>query len=1092
VGRIFAGRDTIDLFSNRKICNNMNVRIIQKPVCSILLFIFLLVLSSTCKKDDLNKEDPKESKQVEKMIIASEGGTLTTSDSLQLIIPANALPVDGTVFIGRTGNEPFTVPNKNLEILGRPFTIKFPSNSIADTLTVSFPKPSNAIDTNTCSIVLFNGTSYFPVKYTIEESSINVIIDLIEWESGQSKGILNSNSRIISILKDKQIPPSNEMGLKKVNLDQTGNLVFSTPSANPGPRILLLIHGWIGRASTWNTFISRIEKETNPEYSEIWAYSYNSSFSIKENARILSEYLAEYSLGTSIDIVAHSMGGLVARSLIEQWKGAAYIDKLIMVGTPNKGSKLALFRYLLGALVKIKDNTNYPIYNYNTQGFKDLNEGSYFLYALSKSECPKTSYFAIASINDYFVFPRNELETGYLLLNLATFLPGPSDGIVLVTSAKGAPGAISPEKEIQIHHVIAHMDMTDNEDIYNQVLIYLRLGKPSVSTSTINSITKTTADVGGIVTGVGGSEVIDRGVFWGQSQNPDLTGTKIPIGNGAGSFSATLSGLSPLTTYYVKAYATNSAGTAYGNEIKFRTIGGEVGSVTDFEGNIYKTVVIGSQTWMAENLRTVKFNDGTNIPIIPSMYDWQPLTTPGCCWNNSGTGYGVFYNWYSLETASNGGKNVCPEGWHIPSDVDWNILSEYLGGDFVAGGKLKEEGTSHWSIPNSATTNESGFTALPGGMRNSIGVVSGGGLFGYWWTLSEDGVGSAWNRTLSHMNSISRLSELKNSGLSVRCLKDTEPFIAIPTLTTQEISDITLFAATSGGIISSDGGASITAKGICWSALPNPVITNNYKTNDGTGTGSFTSLISDLVANTTYYVKAYATNSAGTGYGNEISFKTTGGQTGKVTDVEGNTYSTITIGTQTWMAENLKTTSYNDNSKIPYVPYFMNWVNLTTPGYCWYRDSPDNIYGALYNWYSLDPQNNGSKNVCPVGWHVPTDDQWTVLTDYLTNNQYGFEGSGDDIAKSLAAQSGWNSWVNAGSPGNDMAGNNSSGFTALPGGYCSSGGIRLSSGTMGYWWTSSDSDVSSAWYRSLSYISSSVARSTINKNYGYSIRCLKD
>ncbi len=188
----------------------------------------------------------------------------------------------------------------------------------------------------------------------------------------------------------------------------------------------------------------------------------------------------------------------------------------------------------------------------------------------------------------------------------------------------------------------------------------------------------------------------------------------------------------------------------------------------------------------------------------------------------------------------------------------------------------------------------------------------------------------------------------------------------IATLTTSSISGIGQSLATCGGNVTSDGVSTVT-RGVCWATVATPTI-NDSKTIDGTGTGIFSSSITGLTANTKYFVRAYATNNAGTGYGNELSFTTQQGET--VTDIDGNVYNEVTIGTQVWMVENLKTTQYNDGTAIPLVADNTAWSILTTGGYCWaYNDEATfkNTYGALYNWYTINTK------LCPTGWHVPND-----------------------------------------------------------------------------------------------------------------------
>ena len=206
------------------------------------------------------------------------------------------------------------------------------------------------------------------------------------------------------------------------------------------------------------------------------------------------------------------------------------------------------------------------------------------------------------------------------------------------------------------------------------------------------------------------------------------------------------------------------------------------------------------------------------------------------------------------------------------------------------------------------------------------------------------------------------------------------PASQVPALTTDVVSNVVITTATSGGNVTSQGSSAVSARGVCWSISANPS-TSDAHTTDGSGTGHFTSSVTGLTPNTPYYLRAYATNSAGTGYGNQQSFTTQQGTGGTVTDIDGNVYHTVTIGTQTWMVENLKTTKYNDGTAIPLVTDSTAWLNLTTPGYCWYNNDAatyKNTYGALYNWFTV----NTSK-LAPSGWHVPTDAEWTTLITYL-------------------------------------------------------------------------------------------------------------
>jgi uncharacterized protein (TIGR02145 family) len=204
----------------------------------------------------------------------------------------------------------------------------------------------------------------------------------------------------------------------------------------------------------------------------------------------------------------------------------------------------------------------------------------------------------------------------------------------------------------------------------------------------------------------------------------------------------------------------------------------------DVEGTVYKSVYIGNQLWQAENLRTTKFNDGTPIPVVENQSTWfknfssttaVPMVS---VYNNDLTlkqQQGVLYNWYVLDSLSNGNKNICPQGWHVPTDNDWKLLEEYLGGPERAGGKMKETGSLNWVNPNTAATNESLFSALPSGYRMYSGSFVNKGSNGFYWTSSENNGSNAYFRYLQNESArIVKNSIHKASGLSIRCVKDSD------------------------------------------------------------------------------------------------------------------------------------------------------------------------------------------------------------------------------------------------------------------------------------------------------------------------------
>jgi uncharacterized protein (TIGR02145 family) len=213
-----------------------------------------------------------------------------------------------------------------------------------------------------------------------------------------------------------------------------------------------------------------------------------------------------------------------------------------------------------------------------------------------------------------------------------------------------------------------------------------------------------------------------------------------------------------------------------------------------------------------------------------------------------------------------------------------------------------------------------------------------------------------------------------------------------------------------------------------------------------------------------------------------------------IIDFDGNVYNTVEIGTQIWMKENLKTTHYRNGNAVLKVSNATTWYNLFNTGgaaMCYYNnDSAANasVYGALYNWHAAHSGNN----LCPANWHVPTDADWTILTDYLQNNGYAHQGTAFAIAKSLAATSGWTVNATAGNVGNNQTTNDSSHFSALPGGVRSEFGTYTNLLSSAYWWTYTADDIFDAWNRSMQYNSAFVSRNAVKKEKGASVRCVCD
>ena len=295
---------------------------------------------------------------------------------------------------------------------------------------------------------------------------------------------------------------------------------------------------------------------------------------------------------------------------------------------------------------------------------------------------------------------------------------------------------------------------------------------PSVKSNPITNISQTTAVGGGNVSFPGGTTLSAVGLCYGTSPSPTIANNNLVAPVALGDFTFNLTGLSANTTYYVRAYATNSVGTNYGNEVVFTTAS-DVTTVLDIDGNTYNTVQIGTQTWMKENLKTTKYNDGSAIENVTDIAVWNSKTTGTYCWyNNNITNkdvYGALYNYYAVVD----NRNLCPSGWHIPKNIEWLALSNYFGGEKIAGGKLKEIGTQYWNTPNTGADNSSGFTAQPGGQLYTIEGFTGKGDNAFFWSSTQYDTKYVYLMYLdAYSTSFVSTYDEKIQGFSVRCLKD--------------------------------------------------------------------------------------------------------------------------------------------------------------------------------------------------------------------------------------------------------------------------------------------------------------------------------
>jgi uncharacterized protein (TIGR02145 family) len=293
---------------------------------------------------------------------------------------------------------------------------------------------------------------------------------------------------------------------------------------------------------------------------------------------------------------------------------------------------------------------------------------------------------------------------------------------------------------------------------------------PVVTTSSAKIIDQNSAVFIGKVNSDGGSPITARGFLVSTvNQKPDLWDYIIKCNTGIGTFSSTYYGIGNGNTIYVRAFASNLAGTTYGDVIVL-------------EDTNYRSVTIGTQVWMVDNLKTLKYRNGETIPNITDLNIWSNLSSAAQCdYENTPAyteTYGRLYNWYAV----NDPRNIAPFGWHIPSKEEWLTLINYLGGEEVAGDKLKESGYLHWYYDGNCSTfasNETGFTALPGGCLTNNVEIDSEWYFayvsqaGYWWTSSEKNSSHASCIEMMRFDGhVFNFDDSKNRAYSVRCIKD--------------------------------------------------------------------------------------------------------------------------------------------------------------------------------------------------------------------------------------------------------------------------------------------------------------------------------
>ncbi len=645
------------------------------------------------------------------------------------------------------------------------------------------------------------------------------------------------------------------------------------------------------------------------------------------------------------------------------------------------------------------------------------------------------------------------------------------------------------------YYIRAYALNEDDEVVYgdNLEIMTKAFTLPTVSTVALTAVTDSSASGGGTVSDDGGAPVSARGVCWSTSETPTIADRFTSDGSGTGNFASTLSRLKCGTPYFMRAYATNSVGTAYGSQVSFNTSECQVSLPA-----VTTSAISGIQSNSANGGGNVVSDGGA--PVVARGVCWSTAENPTLSdfLTTDGSGTGSFTSsisglecgttYYVRAYASNSqgttygdqrSFTTMPCNFSLPTVLTSNInsittISANGGGNATDdGGKpITAKGVCWSTSPGPALSDFYTADGTGKGVFTSAIAPLTSGMKYYVRAYATNLEGTAYGEELSFTT------------------------LSLPTVLTLEIGDITDISSQGGGEVTNDGGADVTARGVCWSSIPNPTVADNV-THVGSGTESFTSAITGLDPSTTYYVRAYATNTIGTAYGTEFSFKTWAAM---VLDYDKNVYYGLQIGEQVWMTSNLKTTHRPDGYMISNVEDAATWADeFTSIAYCWYDNNPANAdaYGALYTWEcamlfgaSSDENPSGVQGICSDGWHLPSDSEWKELEMYLGMTRADADkymaSRGTDEGGKLK-ELGFEHWN---SP--NTGATNESGFTARAGGFRSWGGSFGALGGTAFFWTATSILSDAAWPRGLDHDNSKISRDYNNMKNGMSVRCVKD
>jgi uncharacterized protein (TIGR02145 family) len=590
---------------------------------------------------------------------------------------------------------------------------------------------------------------------------------------------------------------------------------------------------------------------------------------------------------------------------------------------------------------------------------------------------------------------------------------------------------------------------------------------PLITTAQVTEISTSSAVSGGTITDEGGADIISRGVCWNTLDNPVISNNRTIETGGSVSFTSNIIQLAPNTTYYIRAYATNSAGTGYGNSMTFKTLGDKPASaalnateITINSATLSGTVNPNSLTTKVTFEYGLSTNYGFSVDATQSPISGDSngsvsivLTglNPGSIYNfriKAENSLGITYS-DNMNFTTLGGLSIAT----VQAASNINLTNAVLNGS-INPNYLSTTGAFEWGLTTS--------------YGNSIDIPQGPFTGNTSIPVNYEITGLSMCTTYHF-----RLVTVNWWGTTFSSDKSFKTRGQVPAATTLAATSLSTTGAILNGTFYPNYMSTSVRFEYGTSISYGSIMTASVSPIHGDTISNVNAVITGLTENTLYHFRVVASNDLGTGYGDDLTFTT---DPSSVSDADGNAYNIVRIGTQLWMEENLRVLHYRNGDPIQNVTENTQWSNLTSGAYCWYLNDEiqyKDPYGTLYNYYTV----SDGRDICPAGWRIPSQTDWNTLQSFLGGNL---------VAGGKLKEAGTVHWY---AP-NDGA-TNESNFSSMP------GGDRVPTGPFEYirqtaeFWTSTEETTTTAYVYFLSFEAGGLYNNPFNKKYGLSVRCIK-